>query len=433
MTVQTPIKASGGATGAAASASTPTAPFSLRAKLRSVFVVAFALFALINVTCSLTTPFKFDPYKYSYRGWSWWALDDLKRNSNEYNVALLGSSLMVGAAAGCDANYLHKQLDLTKYHEMAYVNDRFRQLFGGNFRTFNLSAPGQMPSDAYLMLKAMAETGNRPDVVIYGIAPRDFIDSTLCAPSDTEPFHYLSRIVSIDDVYNAEFRSFWGKLDWLLQKAAFFDEHSLDFQLAFKDTVQTLVDKFIPAPWTAHPFTWWDRVKVLPAYLPAEIHESAVIISPLRQADVDFKDNTWEYLQRYRSPDMHTFRTQMYFLRKLTEYCHRERIELVLVNMPIMRFNVDMLPPGIHAKYLNALKEFAWNHNIIYYNLCDFNAYTRQDFHDTVHLSHLGARKFFDKLIANLNNDSRASTALSLSGLELEKHSALAAKGRTTY
>jgi hypothetical protein len=403
-------------------------PFSLRAKTRSIFVVALALFIGLNVVFQLANPFKFDPYRYSYRGWSWWTLEDLKRNSNEYNVALLGSSLMVGAAAGCDANYVKKNLDLTKYHEMGYLNDRMHELFGGKFRTFNLAAPGQMPSDAYLMLKAMASTGNRPDVVIYGVAPRDFIDSTLSAPCDTEPFHYLSRIVSIDDVYAAEFRGFWGKLDWYLQKASFVYNHALDFQLAFKDAAQVFVDRVVPLPWSDHRFTWWDRTQMLPNYLPAEIHAAAVIIAPMGKKDMSFNDNTAEYMARYKKPDIHTFRTQMYFLRKMAEYCHRERIELVLVNMPIMRFNIAMLPPGVYGKYLEVLRQFAWNHNIIYYDLCDFAKYPREDFHDTVHLSHLGARKFFDTLIGRLNHDPRAATALSLSGLQLEKHNALASQ-----
>ena len=78
--------------------------FSLRAKIRSVFGVAFVIFVLLNIYCSFSNPFRFDPFKYSYRGWAWWTMNDLKRSAeNVHNVAVLGSSLMVSAVAGTDA------------------------------------------------------------------------------------------------------------------------------------------------------------------------------------------------------------------------------------------------------------------------------------------------------------------------------------------
>lgn len=388
-------------------------------------MVALALFLLINAIFSFTTPFKFDPYKFSYRGWSWWTMDALRHDKQECNVALLGSSLVVSAVAGCDANYLNQALDVTKHHGMSYLDDKLKQKFGGTFHCFNLAAPGQMPSDAYMTLKAMLATANRPDVVIYGVGPRDFIDSTLAGPNDTEPFHYLVRLVNIDEIADATFRSLWSRLDWYFQKVIFLYTYSLDFKLALTNATEKFINKFIPCPYSDHPFTWWDRVRVMPQYIPAEIHPEAVISGPLKRNDISFKDNTVEYKQRYRSPDRETFRTQLYFLRKLTEYCHRERIELVLVNMPITPTNARILPQGVYEKYAASLREFAWNHNIVFYDLCDFAGYTQADFHDTVHLNAFGATKYFDRLLAAMANDPRAQMALSLAGMELEKRAQL--------
>ena len=406
-----------------------TAKFSWRAKVRSLFLVALAFFLTINATFTFTNAIRFDPYRYAYKGWAWWTMDDLRHSAEVHNVALLGSSLMVSAVAGCDANYTQKALDLTKYHRCAYLDDKMHDAFGGTFNTFNLSAPGQMPSDAFLSLKAMAATGNRPDVVVYGVAPRDFIDSMLSGPNDTEPFKYLSRIVNIDDVSNAEFRSMWSKLDWYLQKLVFFYSYALDIRLALGEAAEKTINIAIPCPFSKHPFTWWDRVKMLPNYVPAEIHPEAVISGPIARNKITFVDNTKEYQARYRTPDPHTYRTQMYFLRKLAEYCHKERIELVLVNMPITYFNARMLPAGIYEKYVAALREFAWNQNVVFYDLCDFKKYTNEDFHDTVHLNGFGAQKLFDTLMSQLVKDPRASTALGLAGMQLEKHTSLASHG----
>lgn len=407
--------------------------FSLRAKLRSTFLVAFVIFAGFNIYCSFSNPFRFDPFKYSYRGWAWWTMNDLKRQEIDPNIAVLGSSLMVSAIAGCDANYLKKPLDLTKYHHVTYLDDTLTKAVGGTFRSYNLSAPGQMPSDAYLCLRAMVEKSTRPDVVIYGLAPRDFIDSTLAGPNDTEPFKYLTRFVNIDDVATHEFRSVWTKLDWCLQRLVFMYGYSLDFRLAISDAADSAINKYLPAPWTRRPFTWWDRVKLLPHYLPAEIHPEAVISSPLTANKIKFTDNTLEYMRRYKSPDPDTFNTQMYFLRKMAEFCKRERIQLVLVNMPIMHRNADMLPKDLYTKYLKEMTKFAWNQNVVYYDLCDFCKYEQRDYYDTVHLNAFGGKKFFDNLAKVLVKDPIASNALSLAGIQLQRNSALASQLKRTY
>ncbi len=405
--------------------------FSLRKKVRSLFVVAFVIFTLLNIYCSFCNPFHFDPYKYSYKGWAWWTMNDLKGTPSVHNVAVLGSSLMVSAVAGCDANHLKKPLDLTKYHHVSYLDQQLTKSFGGTFDTFNLSAPGQMPSDAYLSLRAMAATANRPEVVIYGIAPRDFIDSTLTGPNDTEPFKYLTRFVNIDDVATHEFRSPWAKLDWCLQRLVFLYGYSLDFKLALGDESNLVANQYLPAPPSKHPFTWWDRVKILPTYIPAEIHPEAVISSPLTADKIDFKDNTQEYLQRYKSPDKDTFNTQIYFLRKLSEFCHKERIQLVLVNMPIMEVNTKMLSVSTYHNYLDSMHKFAWNNDVVYYDLCNFAQYQKQDYHDTVHLNAFGGKKFFDNLMTVLVSDPRANNSLTLAGIQLERNTALAVKLKT--
>jgi hypothetical protein len=290
-----------------------------------------------------------------------------------------------------------------------------------------------MPSDAYLSLRAMVSTSSRPDVVIYGVAPRDFVDSMLNGPNDTDHFKYLTRFVNIDDVATHEFRSPWSKLDWCLQRLVFLYGNSLDFRLAFGDASTDALNKVVPQPWTNHPFTWWDRTRILPRYMPAEIHPEAVVSNPLKPSEIKFSDNTVEYKRRYLQPDPDTFHTQMYFLRKIGEFCQRERIQLVLVNMPIMQSNIELLDTSTYHKYLTELTKFAWNTGCIYYDLCDFPRYSKSDYHDTVHLNAFGGKKLFDALVAALQNDPNASNALAMSGMQLQRNIALSTHAKRTY
>lgn len=403
-----------------------------RRGIKSRFMQALALFLAINAGLAYFGTIKFDPYKFNYTGWTWWTLHDLRQRGEIHNIALLGSSTMVSAIAGSDANYLNKPLNLTEHHRLEYLNDRLSKHFGGAISTFSLAAPGQMPSDAYLFIKAMVASANRPDVVIYGVAPRDFIDSTLAGPNDTEPFKYLTRIVNIDDVAGRVFRSPWARLDYFFGRHLFMYGYCLDFRMWAADLTTDFLNKIAPRPWTRTPFTWWDRMAMLPNYLPAEINPHAVISGPITKqtAQSSYKDNTKEYLQRYRSPDPQTYKTQMFFLRKLAEYCHKERMELILVNMPITYYNANMLQPGIYLKYVQSLKDFACLNDIVFYDLCRFEKYGQEDFYDSVHLNAFGGQKFFDNLVTAIISDYRPSMAISMSAIQLHHDRQLAESAR---
>ncbi len=396
---------------------------------KSTFLLGLAIFVVLNAGLSFFNPIHFDPYKFNCRGYNWWIMNDLRSHQQIHNVALLGSSTMISAVAGSDANYLGKSLDMTKHHLAKYLDSKLQGAFGGSFDSFSLAAPGQMPSDAFLSLKAMVNTSNRPDVVIYGVAPRDFIDSTLAGPSDTEPFLYLTRFVNIDDVAAAVFRNPITKLEWWLKKVVYLFGYSLDCKLVVLEEASAVFDRMLPRPFSQHPFTWWDRVRMLPGYLPTEIRPEAVMTQPIdaESARSHYKDSTFEYLQRYKSPDPRTYRTQMYFLRKMAEYCHKERIELVIVNMPITFYNASMLRPGIYSKYLQSLQQFAWNYNVCYYDLCDFASFKREDFHDDVHMNAFGGQKFFDRVVAAMAKEKRAAGAMAMSGMEMANRRAIAA------
>lgn len=399
-----------------------------KVNLPSKFVLALLAFLVLNAWLAFYTPIQFDEFKFPYKGWNWWLMNDVKKMHGPFNVALLGSSLMVSANAGCDANYLNKSLDLANYHKSAYFEDSLKKKFGGSFNTVNLAAPGQMPSDAYLTLKAAVEHGNRPEVVVYGVAPRDFLDSTLNSPADTEPFKFLRRLVNIDDIAVYVFRNPLTKLDWWLQKSIFMYGYALDFQMLIGESAQLALDQALPKPAGVKPFTWWDRASLIPAYMPGEVHPEAVMANPLTKDKISYKDNTAEYRSRYKRPDVHTYKIQVAFLRKIIEYCHKERIELIVVNMPISLYNVALLPPGVYMNYLKMLSDETFVGNVSMHNAADFEYFSQEDFHDSVHLNAFGGRKFFDLLLKLTGNNLRSSTALQMAGRELERHQAIAAK-----
>jgi hypothetical protein len=392
----------------------------------SSFAVAIALFFAVNFGMSFYTPIDFDPYRFPYQGWAWWTFNDLKASKELHNVALLGSSLMVSAVSCCDANHLNKQLDLTSYHKASYLDDKLTSTFAGKFNTYNLSAPGQMPSDAYLTLKGMLTTAHRPEVVIYGVAPRDFIDSRMSSPTDTEPFRFLNRLVNTDDCVSGLFRDPLGRLEWLINRNLYVSHHAVDFQMLSGDQVNAILDKAAPVPAGVKAYTYWDRTKLMPLYKPGEIHSQAIITQPTSraQATAEWRDNTVEYIERYRHPDRHTYKTQFYFLRKLAQLCKQEKIELILVNMPIAKDNIAVLKPEAYLKFVFGLQQFALDHKVATYDLNDFNHFDKSDYHDYVHLNAFGAKKLFDNLVNTLKNAPHTNLAMRMAGQELVRQEA---------
>lgn len=392
----------------------------------SSFAVALALFFAVNFGMSFYTPIDFDPYRFPYQGWAWWTFNDLKASKELHNVALLGSSLMVSAVSCCDANHLNKQLDLTTYHKASYLDDKLTSAFAGKFNTYNLSAPGQMPSDAYLTLKGMLTTAHRPEVVIYGVAPRDFIDSRMASPTDTEPFRFLNRLVNTDDCVSGLFRDPLGRLEWLINRNLYVSHHAVDFQMLSGDQVKAILDKAAPLPSGVKAYTYWDRTKLMPLYKPGEIHSQAIITQPTSraQATAEWRDNTVEYIERYRHPDRHTYKTQFYFLRKLAQLCKQEKIELILVNMPIAKENIAVLKPEAYLKFVFGLQQFALDHKVATYDLNDFNHFDKSDYHDYVHLNAFGAKKLFDNLVNTLKNAPHTNLAMRMAGQELVRQEA---------
>lgn len=396
--------------------------------LKSVWIVSLCIFGLLNLVLAFDSPFHFDAFRYKYKGWSWWVFNDLKNSKTMHNVALLGSSLMVSANATADANFKNESLDLTQHHRAEYFDSKLRTRFSGEFNTFNLAGPGQMPSDAYMTLRAMVNTSQRPEVVIYGVAPRDFLDSTMQGPADTEPFGYLRRLVDIEEAASGFFRTPYARLEWFLQKHIYLFGYALDFQLNTIELLQKALDIVVPKPFNNPSFTWWDRVRLMPLYLPGEFHESATLSPPMtrEQAKAKFVNNAREYLERYKKPDPHTYKTQYYFLRKLAQFCKRERIELVLVNMPITLQNINLLGYPKYLEFVQNLKIFGVEQNVPFYDICNWNDFEQGDYTDSVHLNGYGGTKFFNRLTDRMAADPRVAPAMVLAGKELERHQQVA-------
>ena len=369
----------------------------------SAFTLSLLAFAAINTIFAQSELAIVNPEITSYRGWSWWTVHDIRAAKVPSNLVLLGSSLMVAAIAECDANYLGHTLDLATYRGAAYLDEVLHKRFGGSFSTLNLSAPGQMPSDAYLTLKAAIKEGIRPKTIVYGVAPRDFLDGTMQSPSDSEAFKFLQRSVDITDCGFDYFATPFGKFEWLLQRTIHLYRVSLDCRINMEKICRQYLSHNGLINLPEGEGSAADFASRLRAILkPFNIEPGTFLALQTVDNEAPMIDNTRDYKDRYRNPDRRLYETQFRFLNRIAKLCAQEKIKLILVQMPITETNVKILKPQLYAKYKADLSSICADKNIPLLDLCQFNNYNISDYRDSVHLNGYGGKKFVDNLVTAL-------------------------------
>ncbi len=375
---------------------------------RSFFLVALAIFVALNAAMIFVNPIKFNREFYPYRGWLWWMVNDVKPQIINYDVALLGSSVMVAATTTADATSAGKSIDIILHHKSEYLDKQLAKNGKPNTQTMNLSGPGQMPSDALLIFMSLSERLKENSTVIYGLAPRDFFDSSFQSASDTEAYKYLRRMIELHPKVNAHYHQyFWDKVNALLERCVYLYDRSAEIQTKWFHNLENLLIQNFPN-WENSTFTYWDRKVLLPSYKPTEYHPRASMCAPedLTKEPV-FIDNTFEYFLRYRRPNPAVFDAQLYFLKQLSLKCKEKKSKLVIVNMPITEVNMALLPRQHYQNYMTSLQDFSKTFGVTFIDMNDHKTFPKSDFRDGVHMNARGGMKFIELLAPKIAGESK--------------------------
>ena len=126
--------------------------------------------------------------------WTQWALIDFaKQKDNPSPIVFLGSSLMLMPINLADAHFLNRTIDGATHHESVLFDHLINYDKKHHASNFNFALPGLMPSDAYLITNRMLSGNNHPQLIVYGLGPRDFLDNLLSSPASTDPYRCLSQ------------------------------------------------------------------------------------------------------------------------------------------------------------------------------------------------------------------------------------------------
>jgi hypothetical protein len=385
-----------------ATAGTAVTPEHKKFFASSFVLLAILFFIALDVGARLTfNNWPIDHFNSPNRSWTWWTMQDFRAQKEKPQIVLMGSSLMLMAVHGGDATLLHFPQNNALHHKSVLLERCLESLLHKHFNTFSFSIAGQMVSDAYSICSCVFDGKAKPDYIIYGIAPRDFMDNTLPNPASTETFKYLSRVSDLSGIAMRARPSIWDRFDYWVGNVSFLYAHRADLLYLQHHYVRVL---FSHLHWIADlnsAHAPLELRKIAMFELPEDNAANEVFTGPYNPA-MKYIDNASEYKARYRSFNKRLFEDQQSYLADMMKVCDQRHIKLILVNMPVTASNVKLMPPGFYDHYLQTVKSMATSHEDKLIDLNDPAVFTDDCFMDSVHLNGKGGMKFFKNLASDL-------------------------------
>ncbi len=380
-------------------------------RICSSAVLAVLLFFIIDTGVRATYSF-WHPSRFTSanRSWIWLAVKDLEQQRRTPDVLLLGSSLMLSVVHDGDATYLHQIQDAVYHHKSSYLEHLLHEKQDKSWHTFSLAVGGQMASDAYAIVSTLFEQSEKPKTVVYGIAPRDFIDSMFLDPASTETYRFMVKAGNTALLATAGHNTFWNCLEQGLSRFCFIYNKRLDLaavsrQLAAQVLILACCQSNFDLAATPESLQ-----AVIQGNLAEDNKPGRWLVSPYNPAAPVFKNNLPEYRHRYSLFRPKVYQTQIAFFERFLSCCHSKGINVVLINMPLTPENVAILPTGLYQRYLADVSSLSHRYQAKLLDLNQSGLFTHSDFADTVHVNGLGAQRLLNLVADNLTSNLAASS-----------------------
>ena len=371
-------------------------------------ILLFALFDL-----SLRLLYHPNMFESPYRSWIATAVIDYPMGLPKPKVVIFGSSLVVATVNDGDAATLGEEIDGTTHHrsitlERALAADAkspdTRQL------THSFAIGGQMASDAYAILRTLyngqdAIVKNRflpPQTIVWGIAPRDFLDATFTDPYSSTTVAYLDKLKYNHDSLGTRGFSFWRKMEETADRMSCTYEQRDHFVVLQKQAMFGILGALgiINSKDLGTVKTPQELLHIARRELPEDNGVRQWMVKPQTEATTQFEDNSKEYTARYNPFKQKLFDSQLSYFEKFLELANERHIRVLLVNMPLTQDNLKLIPAGKYQTYLDAVKKAAAAHDAAFVDYNDGKTFSREFFNDPVHLNGYGSQRFF-RLVAD--------------------------------
>lgn len=393
---------------------------------KSYVLWAVLAFLLIELTLRLvgsasptlaSSKLRFSPLKVSHRSWPYWNVRELLNEPKPPAIGLLGSSLMMAALHGGDAVYLNAPQNVCFHHKSTLLKDLLEEKLHINGDNFAFALGGEMVSDAYMLSRSLFTSEHQPGCIIYGIAPRDFMDHALPSVTSTEIFKYVSR-------YNDEeapalntfdlqaYNTLTDKFEYLLKELSFIYRHREDFLYLQHRYAEALAGKLLGYRDMEMVHTPLHIRRQAFSELPEDSGPNECMVCPPTALQEPYDANLSEYQFRYRKVSQKQFNEQLSYLTKLLELCRSRKIKVILVNMPLTEDNMGIMPQGFYKNYLDKVQTISTAGGATLLDLNKPSDFPRKYFTDSVHLNTRGGKHFFAVLTDKLSEHQGCAALL---------------------
>ncbi|MBP9094804.1 hypothetical protein KBI23_27545, partial [bacterium] len=320
------------------------------------------------------------------------------------------------------AEHRKEALDTTDQREVTRLGDALANLTGKQPEVFNLAMGGAMVSDHYLLARTLFKGGQKPKAVIIGVNPRDFLDNTLPSASSTDAFYFLSPYVNVSKLAAVSFAGPFNLLDyrlkeWLpLKQVTTILKGSEPPSLANVSTFTNPEAKGVLDPKSSATNTTKDGTAVNTKVLQAISGSAGDVRQGQWRIPAEppylFIDNTREYVRRYKNPNPPCLKGQKAYFHALLTFLKEEDIKVVVVGMPSLQSNRDILPQAFWSQFKNYLQSETVACGGSFVNLFDDQRFGSHDFLDTVHLNRWGGGRLISVLAQELAKNSEITAVL---------------------
>jgi hypothetical protein len=354
----------------------------------------------------LITPFlRPDPasvFSWQPKNLEWWTVNTYRSLRERPCVVLIGSSLMAQISNEGDATYLEQRLDARIHHRSIHLESLIQNKFSRIIRTASLSIPGAHCSDVALLALNLFTPPRKPDLVVFGIAPRDLMDNTLSSPASTLTFRLMEKIGDIGELEfegrpqpaeRAELTA--NKVLGLVFPAYRFQN---ELSLGWLRSVDDILNSVIPNPGKVHP----EELVALGFALPHQDLKVPFFSLPYSTSS-NYKDDVSKLYRRIYNPfDETRYKLQLRFLTRFLTICKDRNIKVMLVNMPLRSDSYHLMPTAFYERYERDLKQASADNGAVFVDMHDSPRFRDTDFIDQVHLSGSAAGKFLTCLTDEL-------------------------------
>lgn len=326
-----------------------------------------------------------------------------KQSGVKPDVVLLGSSLVVAPVMQSESIMLQQPIPRFRHRHSQFLQAALSRHLDSRPEVFCFAVAGAAVSDAYTIVRHLLAGKNNPKVIVYGIAPRDFQDNTWPGIDSTEIFQVLADFREAGELFNTADLSWERKLNIVFGRASSLWKYRSDLRMLLTLRLKKIMERTMP--WVVFD-KYGETLELKPrrkGQFPEEAFGELRVFPGVAMENVGSTKTIQQYINRYRPLNARNVELQFAYLEKLLSFSETSDINFVIVNMPLSRTNLELLPEGFYDPYKERVAGLCAKHHVEYIDMQLPSYENESSYVDTVHLKPEHSQAFLEELCSRIS------------------------------